>query len=165
MFLNTALYTRAQAYDPLPGFGDELNEHMNYKRFVYDFSVVGGVIGALAMQDDQGAPAVMPVSSLIMSVIFDWVVAGAGATATISVGCTTASDLLSALAVASATGIVAGIPVMTAATSVKVVTGTVTLARRNFSIAARPVVATVATANLTAGKVYAHVVFARSSTT
>jgi hypothetical protein len=165
MFLNTALYTRAQNYDPMVGLGDEVSETLNYKRFVFDFSVVGGLIGTLALQDEQGATAVLPVGSLILSVILDFITPAAGATATVSFGCTGAADLLGATAVASLTGLVAGIPVMTAATAVKVATGTVTLARRNFSIAAKPVVATVATANLTAGKCYVHTTYARSLTT
>lgn len=165
MFLNSSLYTRLQNFDPMTGCGDEVNEVLNYKRFVYDFSVVGGAIGVLALQDDQGAAAVMPVGSLIMSVLIDWVITGVGATATWALGCTSAVDLLAATAVASCTGILAGIPIMTAATAVKVSTGTVTLNRRNFSVVAKPVIATVATAAFTAGKCYIHTTFARSSTT
>lgn len=166
MFLNSALYTRAQNYDPIPGLGDEVSEVLNYKRFVLDFSVVGGAIGVLALQDEQGAPAVLPVGSLILSVIFDFVTAvTSGGAATVSFGCTTAVDLLAATAKASLTGLLAGIPIMTAATAVKVATGTQTLARRNYSTAAQPLTATVAVAALTAGKCYIHTTFARSSTT
>ncbi len=166
MFLNPALYTRLQAYDPMAGAGDEISEVLNYKRFVFDFSVVGGAIGTLALQDEQGVAAVLPVGSLILSVIFDFVTAvTSGGAATVSFGCTSAVDLLAATAKASLTGLVAGIPVMTAATAVKVSTGTATLARRNFSVVAQPLTATVATAALTAGKCYVHTVFARSSTT
>lgn len=166
MFLNTQLYTRAQNYDPIPGLGDEVNEVLNYKRFVLDFSVVGGAIGALALQDDQGAVAVLPVGSLILSVVFDFVTAvTSGGAATVSFGCTSATDLLAATAKASLTGLVAGVPVMTAATAVKVATGSNTLVRRNFSVAAQPLTATVAVAILTAGKCYVHTVFARSSAT
>lgn len=166
MFVNPALYTRAQNYDPMSGLGDEVNETLNYKRFVLDFGVVGGLIGTLALQDDQGVTAQLPVGSFIMSVIFDFITAVTSAgSATVAFGCTSTTDLLAATAKASLTGIVAGIPVMTAATAVKVATGTTTLARRNFSVVTQPVIATVAVANLTAGKCYVHTVFARSSTT
>ncbi len=166
MFLDPAKYTRAQNFDPLPGLGDEVSEVLNYKRFVYDFSVQGGVQGLIKLLDEQGNPAVLPNGSLIMSVIIDHVTAlTSGGSATIALGANSTNDLKAATAVASWTGLLAGVPVMTAATAVKVASGTVPIQRNNFYAVGKAITITVATADLTAGKFYAHVVFARSSAT
>ena len=165
MFVNPALYTRAQAFDPLSGLGDEVSETLNFKRFVYDFSVLGGAIGTVQLKDEQGNPALLPVGSVILSVIVDMITAVTSAgSATVALGCTSSSDLLGATAKASlASGLVAGVPVMTAATAVKVATGSSLLQRPNFSVAAQPVSAIIAVAALTAGKFYVHCAIARSA--
>ena len=170
MFLNPALYTRAQAYDPIAGLGDEISENLNYKRFVYDFTVLGGAVATIPLLDEQGNAAVLPLASLVLSVIVDVVVAvTSGGSATVALGCNGTTDLLGATAKASlGTGLVAGVPVMTAATAVKIVSGSgtaATLQRRNFSVVGQAVTATIGTAALTAGKMYIHTVFARSSAT
>jgi hypothetical protein len=105
-----------------------------------------------------------------MSVIVDVVTAvTSGGSATVSLGCNGTTDLLGATAKASlGTGLVAGVPVMTAATAVKIVSGSgtaTTIIRRNFSAIAQEVTASIAVAALTAGKFYVHTVFARSSAT
>ena len=170
MFLNPALYTRAQNFDPLASLGDEVSENLNYKRFVYDFSVLGGAVSTIPLLDEQGNPAILPLASLVLSVVLDVVTAVTSAgSATVAFGCNSTTDLLGATAKASlGTGLVAGIPVMTAATAVKIVSGSgtaATLTRRNFSTIGQAVTATVAVAALTAGKIYLHTVFARSSAT
>lgn len=167
MFLNTTLYTRAQSFDPFPGLGDEISETLNYKRFLYDFSVLGGAIGTIGLLDEQGATAYLPVGSLILSAIVDVVTAVTSAgSATVALGCTSSSDLLAATAKASlGLGLVAGVPVFTAGTAVKVATGSAVLQRRNFAATVQPVSAIVAVAALTAGKFYVHTTFARGSTT
>lgn len=166
MFLNPALYTRAQAYDPMAGLGDEISEVMNYKRGVYDFAVLGGVQSVLNLKDEQGITCVIPNASLVTSVIFDFITAvtSAGA-ATMSFGLNSAVDLLAATAKASLTGLLAGIPVGTAATAVKVASGTTLVQRANFATAGKLLTTTIATADLTAGKCYVHLQFARSSAT
>jgi hypothetical protein len=170
MFLNPALYTRAQNYDPMVGVGDEISEGMNYKRFLYDFATQGGAVGTQALVDEQGNPAVLPLGSVVMSVMVDMITAvTSGGAATVAIGCNGTTDLLGATAKASlASGLVAGVPVMSAATAVKVVSGSgtaATITRKNFSVVGQAVTATIATAALTAGRFYVHVVFARGSAT
>lgn len=169
MFLNTTLYTRAQNYDPMSGLGDEVSETLNYKRFVYDFTVLGGAISTITLLDEQGATAQLPLASVIMSVMVDVITTPTSAgSATVSLGCNSTTDLLAATAKASITGLLACVPVMTAATAVKVVAGSGTagnLQRRNFSTVTQLITASVAVAALTAGKFYVHTVFARSSAT
>lgn len=169
MFLNSALYTRAQAYDPIPGLGDEISETMNYKRFVYDATVQSGAIGTAQLLDEQGVPALIPTGSLITLAIVQVITAAVGTGASIALNCNGTADLLAATAITSFTAAakIAGIPVGTAATAVLVNNGTpnATLARRNFSAPAMQVTATISAAALTAGRFYVHVMFARSALT
>lgn len=172
MFLNSLLYTRAQNYDPLAGVGDEISECLNYKRFCYDNAISGGAIGLInTLQDEQGNPAQLPLNSVIMSVMFDTGIALVGTSATIAVGCNSTNDLKTATAItawSTAGTITAGIPVMTAATAVKVVAGSGSagsLTRRGLTVTTQLVTITIATTILTAGRFYIHTVFARSNAT
>lgn len=108
----------------------------------YDFSIQGGAIGAINLLDDNGKAAVIPDNAIITKVLVDVITAPtSGGAATIALGANTTTDIKAATAIASYTGIVACVPVETAASCVK------TTADRN-------VVATVATAALTAGRFY-----------
>jgi hypothetical protein len=107
----------------------------------YDFAKQGGAVGAIILQDVDGKDAVLPTKAIIRQVILD-IQTGitSGGLATVALGANTTTDLLAATAKASlGAGLVAGIPVGTAATAVK------TTAQRNIT-------ATVGTAALTAGK-------------
>lgn len=111
-------------------------------RAKYDFAISGGAVGAIQLLDENGKPAVIPNKCIITKVLID-VVTGltSGGLPTIALGANTTTDLKAATAMASYTGIVAGIPVETAASCVK-------------TTADRIVTATIATAALTAGKFY-----------
>ena len=120
---------------------------------VYDFSVQGGAIGAIALYDPvfgKAVPLNIPANFIIWECLIDVITAptsGGSATIAFNSGQTTA-DLLAATAIASITGFVAGIPVGTAASAIKVP-----------STQAQPgsaVTITVATAALTAGKFNVH---------
>jgi hypothetical protein len=107
----------------------------------YDFAVQGGAIGSVNLVDVDGKDAVLPNKAIIKQVIFDVITAPtSGGSATIAFTANSAADMKAALAIASWTGIVAGIPVGTAATSIKLT-------------AQRTLTATIATAALTAGKI------------
>lgn len=108
----------------------------------YDFSLQGGAIGSY----DSGIH--LPKGALIREVVFDVVTAGTtSASGTLSFDANSTGDLKAALAAASWTGIVAGIPVYTAASMVKLT-------------AARTLTFSIATGALTAGKVNVYVDYA-----
>lgn len=90
-------------------------------RATLDYSVLGGSSGStLVLLDEGGKPALLPDNAIIKQVIFDVLTDPTGTGASISVGAGgSTTNLKGATAVASWTGLVAGIPVSTAATSVK----------------------------------------------
>lgn len=111
-------------------------------RAKYDFSISGGAVGAIQLLDENGKPAVIPSKCIITKVLVDVITAPtSGGAATIALGANTSTDIKAATAIASYTGIVACVPVETAASAVK-------------TTADRIVTATIATAALTAGKFY-----------
>lgn len=105
----------------------------------YDFSVDGGAISTITPAKN----AIIPSKAIILGGIIDVLTTFVGATATISIGTSagsSAASLKAATAVASYTaGLLAVVPVFTAATMVKM-------------SAAGQVTLTIATAALTAGK-------------
>lgn len=104
----------------------------------YDFSVSGGATGAYNLLPET---ELIPAKAVITAVYFDTVTAPtSGGSATIALGVNTTTDLKGATAYGSFSGITAGIPVSSAATSVKVT-------------AASNLVMTIGTAALTAGKI------------
>lgn len=101
----------------------------------YDFAENGGAVGAILLD------LVLPDNAVIWDGFFDVVTAPtSGGSATIALGLNTATDLKAATAIASYTGIVALVPVGTAAAAVKLT-------------AERQLTLTIATAALTAGKI------------
>ncbi len=121
--------------------GTQVIDHkVQLMKATYSFAVQGGSdTVAITLLDADGKDAVLPNKALIKQVMMDWSTAAtSGGSATISLGANTTTDLKNALAVASATGKVDGVPVNTAATAVK------TTAQRTLKF-------TVATAPLTAG--------------
>lgn len=119
-------------------------------RCTYDFTNVGGAISAINLKssttDALLKPATnctLPKGAIVWEAFVDTVTtptSGGSATIALSTG-QTAADLLAATAIASYTGILAAIPVGTAAAAIKLT-------------ADRVPTATVATAALTAGKFY-----------
>lgn len=103
-----------------PFLGKVLHQTKGQLKAVYNFATQGGAISTLNLLDDRGQPAILPIKAIITNVIVDWFTAAtSGGSATVSVGGNTAADLCAATAVASCTGLVAGVPVGTAATAVK----------------------------------------------
>ncbi len=138
------------ANDPDPRIGTFLNKTKNSLCAVYDFSVEGGAIATLPLLDDMGNPAILPQGAIVTNVVCNVITALASAgSATLALGSGNSgatTDLLGATAKASlASGLVAGVPVGTAATSVGPL---------NASAAGCQVQATIAVATLTAGKIY-----------
>lgn len=124
---------------PLEGMAQHVHQSRCTLKVQYNFAVQGGAIGTLSLLDDQGNAAIIPNKAIIAQVYIDWLTpCTSGGSATISLQANSAGDLLNALAVASATGITAGIPVGTAGTMVK-------------ATADRTLKLVIATAALTAG--------------
>lgn len=141
MLRNTGLLTRCNKATPHEGLGTELNGMGNQLKAIYDFSVSGGAIGDIALLDSEGNAATLPSGAIITKVLVDVITAPTSlGAATVALKAQTAADLLAATAKASVTGLLDGVPVATAATSIKLT-------------ADRQVYATVAVAALTAGKI------------
>jgi hypothetical protein len=119
-----------------------MRETKRTMRARYDFSVSGGSsLADITLKDVNGGNAQLPDGAIITNVLFDVITTPTSdGSATIAMTAQSAADLKAALAVASWTGIVAGIPVGTAATAIKLT-------------AARTLLATIGTADLTAGKI------------
>lgn len=134
--------------------GDRLiKETVHTLKLQYNFADQGGTIGAINLRGEDGKSARLPKGAIIRDCIIDVVTTPVGATATIAIGTgQAANDLKAALAVASYTGLVACVPVGTAASAIKLT-------------ADRTPTMTVATAALTAGKFYVLVDYVLSSTT
>lgn len=129
-----------------------VKNHKHVMRALYDFSVVGGAVSTINLKDEDGKDAVVPNKAIITSVFIDTLTAPtSGGAATIALGANSTTDLKAATAIASYTGIIAGVPVGTAATAVKLTND-------------RTITATVATAALTAGKIYVLIEYILSET-
>lgn len=113
---------------------------------VYNFAVDGGALGAHTLKDEQGKACVLPNKAVVRDVLVDVLTAPtSGGAATISLGAgVSAVNFKAATAIASYTGLVAGIPVGSAATAIKLA------ADQSPSM-------TIAVAALTAGKFNVHI--------
>jgi hypothetical protein len=97
-----------------------VDKKIQVMKATYKVSVQGGAIGTVNLKDTDGKDAVLPNKAVIKQVIFDVKTAcTTGASGTLSFGANTTTDLKAATAAASWTGLVAGVPVGTAATAVK----------------------------------------------
>jgi hypothetical protein len=162
------LLARANEFDPLPFIGYEIHQCKNMLAVTYDFAVLGGATtAAINLLDDQGNGAYLPVGSYITLNWFNIITQPTSAgSATVAFGVTAANDLLAATAKASLTvGVLAGAVTAAAATYVQLATGNTQVKVGNFVYSGKPVTVTVATAALTAGKIYMYIDFVRSATT
>ncbi len=117
-------------------------EKVHTLRAIYDFAVSGGAVSTITMKDKRGRTAQLPDGAIVKHCLIDVVTAASSAgSATIAIGTGQAgNDLKAATAIASYTGLVACVPVGSAATSIKMT------ADRQPSV-------TIATAALVAGKI------------
>lgn len=126
------------------GVGEAIHRTPNCLRAIYDFSVLGGATGDIALLDDLGQPAVLPKGAIVRRVLAYVVTAvTSGGSATVALKAASTADLMAATAKASlsAAALVDGTPVGSAATAVGPLAADTT------------VKATVGTAALTAGKI------------
>ena len=129
----------------LTQLGDKLFSSKVSYLGIYDFAVQGGAISTINLDDAKGEDLKIPDNFVCTNVIMDKItsVQGSDTTSDIAIGLNSTGDILAALAetTADGTGLIAGIPVGTAATAVK------TTAEKNATI-------TITTKVLTAGKWY-----------
>lgn len=124
-----------------------LGDLMMYKkvqimRAQYKFASLGGAVSTVTLLDLDGKAAVLPSGAIVVNCLIDVVTAPtSGGAATVALGTGQAgNDLKAATAIASYTGLVACVPVGSAATSIKLT-------------ANRSPTATIAVAALTAGEI------------
>ena len=112
---------------------------LHVKKFTYDFSVAGGAVGIIALTDDRGNTQTLPDNAVIISShieVLTGVTSGASATVAFGIGGTPALFL----AATGKASLGAGVTLLGEASTPTKLT------------AAKSVIATVATAPLTAGK-------------
>lgn len=137
--------------------GDRVvNETIHQMRASYDFAAQGGAVSTITLKDTStGASAKLPQGAIIRDCILDVVTAPTPTTSptpSIAIGSgQAANDLKAATGAASYTGLVACVPVGTAATAIKLT------ADRTMTMA-------ITTTALTAGKFYVIVHYSMSST-
>jgi hypothetical protein len=102
-----------------------VGKEMAYKthciKGVYDFSYDGGAVGAINLKDLNHDLVKLPAGAIVKQVLIDVVSAPtSGGAATIALGINSTTDLKAATGYASFSGLVAGEPIGSAATMVKV---------------------------------------------
>ena len=124
-------------YEPLLLGSQIVRRSLRIYKGLYDFSVLGGAIGTIQLIDpvfvsgsqpkllgiNSPQRLILPPSFIIVRALIDVITAPVGGGASISVGSGIAGsviDIKAATAVGSFTGLLDGIPVNTAATSLKV---------------------------------------------
>jgi hypothetical protein len=121
--------------------GKELANKKHCIKAVYDFAVLGGAIGSVSLVDQYGETVKIPLGAIVTQVLVDTVTPlTSGGLATVALTLNAAGDLMAADDFDDLVAIMPGIPVGSAATAVK-------------ATAEREIVATIAVAALTAGKV------------
>lgn len=149
---NRALLQARAPNDNLLGL--ELHRTKNLVMAVYDFSVNGGAVSSINLSDEFGNLVIFPIGAIITNVTLDVITAcTTSASGTLALDSQAGGDLLAATAAASVTGKLAGVPVGTAATWVKIATS------------AKQLKATIATGALTAGKAYIFIEYLLSAAT
>ncbi len=137
---------------PFEGLDKLLNQKKGVLKCKYSFASQGGAVSTILLLDENGDAALLPDKAIITDVYLDIITAcvSAGGTGTIALNANSAGDLLAAVDADTLSGIAAGIPAGTAATSVKLT-------------AARQIALAIATAALTAGVFDVYVEFVLGS--
>jgi len=136
--------------------GEALQEQMGLLVGKYSFAVQGGAVGSINLLKDLGSAnsyLTLPSGAIIKQVWIDIItaMASSGGTGTIALTANSSGDLKAAVDADTLSGIVAGIPVGTAAAMVKLT-------------AERTIKLEVATEALTAGKIDVYIEWAMSHT-
>ena len=113
--------------------GKELQQKLNVVKATYDFSVHGGAVGTINLDGVDGSDVIIPNGAIIVHGLIDIITAmtSTGDNGTIALNSNSAGDLKAAVDADTLSGLVATIPVGSAATSIKMTadrTLTVTIA-------------------------------------
>lgn len=132
--------------------GTQLHRGLNCVKARYDFATHGGAVSTINLDDEDGNNIVLPSGAIILDGRIDIItaMASSGGTGTIALNSESAGDLKAAVDADTLSGIVATIPVGTAASSIKLT------ADRTLTVA-------IATAALTAGKFDLYVIYCFAS--
>lgn len=142
-----ALLNRMNSHAHAVQLGDKLFSTKQSVIGKYDYSVQGGAVGLINLVDAKGGTLKLPADFVITNVIIDRVTSpGALTSGTISLGVNSTADLLAATnnTTFDGTSLLAGIPVGSAATAIKVT-------------ADSAVTMTLATTAYTTGKFYVEI--------
>lgn len=136
---------------PFEGLDKVINQKRGVIKCQYDFSTLGGAVGSITLNDENGDTPQLPSKAIITQVYIDIITACVSTSndGTIALTANSTGDLLAAVDADTLSGVVAGIPVGTAAAMVK-------------CTAARNIVLEIATHALTAGKFNVFVEFVLS---
>jgi len=113
--INQNLLLKYNASTPVEGIGTLLNQTKNMMRVTYDIAVLAGT-GTIPLVDDQGNAAYLPKGALVTNVVMNVLTQPLPSTSSVALQLLTAGDLMAEKAQSAVTGIVAGVPVGTAAT-------------------------------------------------
>lgn len=125
-----------------------VSNRMHIAKAKYDFAVQGGAVATGNLVGENGQTVVLPNKAVVVDCLIDVLTpatTSAGGTMALGTG-QAGNDLKAALAAASYTGLLACVPVGSAATSIKLT-------------ADRTMTYTIATGALTAGKVWVYVYY------
>jgi hypothetical protein len=139
--LSTTDKTRLDGLSPVEGLGTILSKQKGVVKATYDFAVLGGAVGSVSLLGPDGKVVTLPDDAIITQAYIEVLTAmtSTGNNGTIALKAQSAGDLLAAVDADTLSGIVAGIPVGSAATMIKLT-------------AARTLMATIATNALLSGK-------------
>lgn len=130
--------------------GRLISNNLSCVRGTYDFSKVGGAVGSFNLLDEDGVAVKIPANALVLNAFaVVKTAATSGGSATVALTLESAGDLLAATAVAS----------FSAAAKLQGIPDFGTIADSVLTTAERTLIATVAVAALTAGKVEAFVFY------
>ena len=96
------LVARANATDPLPGIGKQINQCKNVMKCIYDAPSLGGAAGDILLLDDQGAPAILPKGAVVTNV-FAYVKTAPTVCTSIALKLLATADCMAATAIGSLT--------------------------------------------------------------
>lgn len=99
---NAGLVARANACDPLPGIGTQINRNKNLLKCSYNAALLGGVAGDIGLLDDQGNSAILPKGAVVTNVLA-YVKTAPTTCTSIALKVLAAADLMAATAIASLT--------------------------------------------------------------
>lgn len=108
---------RANVYDPLPTIGTTIHQTKCLIKTRYSFAVQGGATGTVALVDDIGNTATLPLDTYVTNVVLTVGTSlASSASGSFGINLLTTGDLYATATTITAGTLYAGVPVGTAAT-------------------------------------------------